>query len=1337
MTKLKKKSNLLILTILFVAYFFIPMVGVQLINYSYYDKNLKSTIDLDSLPSSLSSQTDSNNFNSEVYNGIEGSKYDDLLKEFLLNQTLDQNNNLVDTKIIVLFEDYISKDNRITIIDSIFEDYKILSNYDIIPGVYLKIDYNQLIKNEDEIQGITAIKKIYKSKIYQLPYNTDDNLQLSALNKDDYSNWWLTAIGAENLTYDGSGVRVAIIDTGIYNHPDLTIINSSNFVSDEFTEDDVMGHGTHVAGIVGSDGGGSLGEYRGVAPGVQLINARALNSSGAAEEGDIVSAIQWSSKPTRLEGAGADIVSMSFGFVGGYPYISDSITQAITNAKNNFGVIFVSSSGNSGPEYFTGSTPASGIDVISVGATDESDNLASFSSWGPTFRYLGYPDVVAPGVNIISTEALDSIISKEEHYRGDFFDFSGDADYFPASGTSMSCPMVAGALAILLDAYPYLTPETARIALLEGARKLPNENDDDLLKSGAGIINVTASLNYLNSLGSDYNDTAKLYPDELPVKPYDLLHFPGDHQKFNLTVLSGKNNTYNFKISGDMQGITISLNKVNLNFSDSGIGFLEMELEIDKDATPGIRNFQLNLTNGGQVYDAVNITLDIRLPEYRILMESYHGLNDWFPEISFYQMGFYDAMVDLADLNISIDYDMEYWTPDYNKDLNNSILTEERLAQYDIVFLQNPILPYSPMEIDNLKKYFESGGNLLFLGTRYQDMVVENINYLFSSLNVSIQVNEENVMNDNWLGIGATVSSQSVNNFSNSKIFKDVSQFIWYYGNSFTVSNDAESIATINSKTVTALYDGSSQDKGRFLAFGDLHWIFNQYKSNTYTQDHFNLLKNIMEFFLPPEEVSINIGLGKDRISNSNIDITVYLKNQTSESPITSMDSLNMIIKNETESYSTLITLNTTLSDKGIYFNDSFNIPHPSYSPYSIELNLTIGSNTYSKNTKILYFDQMEVPKIIDLSTDDDTPITRAPSGIGNSINLIAELDNPSYGDITGYLSIYSYSFYNSKKSVNKTLTFNPSVFNTYIENFDPDITDPSGYAIFYIIPLNSNYFNPNSPRYPFQIINNPPEILKPTSVFNFDGNSNITFEDTQTDGYSYFYRVSQGSRFNFYVDVQDSVNYEDDKSDMRVFTNLFIFFITDLGFGIFIFPSSIEVDELFYQFSTDKYEGVFVIPDSMEYNTITGTKSISTVSKYDSLTGTGFIGILYITVYDSEGESEYFIIGLLISERPINLSMIIIIVIALIALIGIISMSIYYTRRKKYPRVSPFQQEYQEYYYPPSYEEPEEESYITPEPLAPPGVSFYCPFCGEFIRTPKKFCPHCGESLPFNQQNE
>ncbi|MFX0080900.1 MAG: S8 family serine peptidase [Candidatus Hodarchaeota archaeon] len=1299
-------------------------------NYNNFSGQVNG-LNTDFLTSNPSDGLQSDNTGSATTSNNDVSIFDDNLKLFLTNISLNSQNHVQDIKVVILFEEEVYPVLREEIIKSVFNDFTIISHYDIISGTYLKLNPLELLSKENSLMKIADIKKIYKSEILENPYILDNSVQLSALNDDDYPNWWLPAIGAESLAYDGSGVRVAVIDTGIYNHPSLNVVANQNFVHDEDPSnyDDDVGHGTHVAGIIGGDGTGSDGKYRGVAPGVSLINARAGNNSGL-EEADIINAIDWSSKPIGLGGADADIISMSFG--GGYPYISDLITQAITNAQDAYGVIFVASAGNEGPDYFTGSTPASGIDVIAVGATDQNDELAFFSSWGPTFGYLGYPDVVAPGINIISTEAKGSTISKEERYIGNYFDFSGDADYIPLSGTSMSAPMVSGALAILKDAYPNLTPETARIALLEGASILSSEADDDYLKSGAGLINVSASLNYLDSLSPNYNDTAIVYPDNLPIKPYDLLRFPGDHQKFNLTVLSGKSNTYEIEVPSNIQGVSLTVDKSTIIFSDPGIDFVELDIKIKNDAIPGIREVELNLTVGGQIYDVVNIDLDIRLPEYNILMESYHGLNDWFPEFTFNQMGFYEVMSDISEMNISIDYKMEYWTPDYNKNTSNSILTEERLAQYDLVVLQAPILPYSPYEISNLKNYFDRGGNILFLGTRYQDLVTENINDMFSELGLDIQINEENIMNDNWYGIGASVSSQSVQDFNDPIIFNDVTKFHWLIGNSFTVSNKGESIASINSKTVVAKYNGTSYGKGRFLGFGDLYWIFDYYSSSSYSQDHNNLLENILNFLLPQDDASINIKVDFEYTSNSQVNISLYLKDQTSESPITSMDydSLEITIKNA--SYNASIDLNMNYNSSGIYLNDTYNLPAPSYNPYSVIVNLTIGSIIYSKSTKILYFDDSKVPIISSLWASN-TNITRA---IDESNTLNAELDKSTYGNINGFLSIYSYSFFNSKKSINKTLIFNHSAANNYKNTFYPDKSNPSGYAVFYIIPSNENYTNPYSPRVRFEIVNNPPEILKTTSSFNFDGGSEIIFDDVETDTGTLVYATTQGSTFDFTIDVRDSVDYEDNNSNMRIFINLIMASVTDDNYIIFIFPSSIIVGELSYEALSDKYEGTFTIPNSMNYSSIAGTKSVSTAADYDFSTNKGYLGVLYITAYDSEGEFDEFIIILMISERPIDYSIIILIVVGVIALIAIAGMSIYLVRKKRFTKLVRYEPRHQDYYYQPSYEK-EDDTYITPEPITQLGPSMYCPFCGGFIKTPKKFCPHCGESLTFNQQEE
>lgn len=1251
--------------------------------------------------------------------------FSESLREYLASLPLNAQFDVKNCRIIVLFEENLSQIQRSRILDSVFEDYKLISHYDIIPGSYIEVNPIELLSKGRDLAEIKEVKHIYKSETFENPYIIDNDLQISDLNENNFPNWWLPAVGAESLAYDGSGVKVAIVDTGIYDHPALNIVANQNFVSDEssLNYNDDVGHGTHVAGIIGGNGMGSDGKYRGMAPGVSLINARAGNASGL-EEGDIISAIDWSSKPIGLGGAGADIVSMSFG--GGYPYISDLITQAISSAQETYGIIFVASAGNEGTGYFTGSTPASGTDVISVGASDSANELASFSSWGPTFGYIGYPDVVAPGVNIISTEAANSIISKEERFIGNFFDFAGDADYIPLSGTSMAAPMVSGALAILKDAYPNLTPETARIALLKGANRLSNEEDDEIVKSGAGLINVSASLDYLSSISPDYNDTAKVFPNNLPVEPFDLLKFPGDHQKFNLTVISGQSNTFDIEVPNDIPGVTIKLDNYSINFPDSGVGFIELDIEINKNAIPGPRQIQLNLTASGEIYDMIDISLEIELPEYSILMESYHGLNDWFPEFSFRQIGFYEAMSDISDLNISIDYGMEYWTPDYDKDINNSILMEEKLYQYDLIVLQTPILPFSPIEISNIRNYFEKGGNILFLGTRYQDMPVVNINDLFSSLDIGVQINEENIMNDNWYGIATTVTSQSVQNFSNSVIFNNVNRYFWSYGTSFTVFNDGESIASIDGSTVAAFYNGSSYGKGQFLAFGGPHWIFTKYKTSPYSQDHSTLLRNILEHLLPQNEASIDINLESEFTSNPQVDISLYLKNQTQNSPITNTDydKLEVAIKNDTDVK--LIDLNITYASNGIYFNDSFNLPIPSYKPYSIIVNLTIGSKIYSKMSKILYYDSSKLP-IINNLTSSESGITRS---ISESTTLNAELDKSSYNSFNGFLSIYAYSFNNLKNTVNKSLTFGHFGGNDYRYIFDPSTTDPSGYAVFFIEPSNENYTNPYSPRIAFQIINNPPEIIKTTSNFRIDNSADILFDDVESNDGVLVYKANQGSKIDFNIDIRDSVSYEDDNSNMSVFINFLMASVTDDGFIIFIFPASFVVDELLYNPVSDLHEGIFIIPNSLNYYSIIGTKPVSTAASFDFSTNKGYLGVLYITAYDTEGKHDDFIIIMVISAKPGDYSMIFFIVLGVIAIIGIASISLYFVRRKR-SRIS-----MQDYYYKPSYER-EEDTNITPEWGTQISPTTYCPFCGGAIRSPKKFCPHCGESLNFEQEEE
>jgi len=1324
MKKFVTKFNILLIGYIISFSLFIPIIGFGARLNGKLDSDQEFDSKIDSSILSPLIDINSNKIESNLQLQDIRTIYDESLNSFLDNYSFSESITPEKIQIIILFDEHTSSSYRLGIVDTLFDDYQIINNYHVIPGIALNCNPLELLQKAEIIGEYINIQKIYKSTTFHSPYIIDETPKSSKLDTDFYPNWWINAIGAENLGYDGTGVKVAVIDSGIYNHPDLNIIDQQNFVWDEevgripWDYEDGNGHGTHVAGIIGGNGGGSNGKYRGVAPGVSLINAKAGNAGGGLEAPDIILAIEWC-----IETVKPDIISMSFG--DDFPNAHDPITLALSNASSH-GIICVASAGNSGPHFFTGGSPASGVDIISVGATDKYNNLASFSSWGPTTSYLAYPDVVAPGVQIISAEAPNSAISDRQRYLGDFFDFADDGDYVPLSGTSMSCPIVTGAIAILKEAHPTLTPEAARIALIEGAKNINSYDDSDSLIIGAGLINISASLDFLNEINTTYGNasyTAKISPSSLPVQPFDLLNFPGDHQSFNLTVMSGKPGTYNVSIPNNIVGLSLSLDKSQVIFSDPGIDFVALDIEINKDAEPGIRNFELNLTSGVIQNETVDISIEVKLPEYRILMESYHGLNDFYPELSFYQMDFYDAMKDISNLNISLDYGAEYWSPNYNEDTDNSILTEERLAQYDLIVLQNPVLPYSPLEMSNLENYYENGGNILFLGTRYQDLCLENVNDLFSALGVNTTINEENIYNDIWIGIKTKILPQSVTNLNSLSIFQGVDKFFWYYGSSFTTLGDAESIASIGGKTVATAFDGTSQGKGRFVAFGDLHWLKDDYGSTNYYTDHANLLKNLMTYLLPKDNISINIGLPSERTSNPQLNISVFIKDLISDNAFNSAtlnSLLNVSIENST--FFEIIQMNS--SKDGIATNFTYLLPSPSSVPYTINVNFTYGSTTYNKSSAILFFDNSQIPLITLFS------ITPSATRVGSDpLDISATLSGPNY-NTEAYLSIYTYSFYNSKKTVNKTLPLS-RIGPLHYTSYFPSSNDPSGFAIVYIIPTNpiSNYINPYSPRLASIVINNDPEFIEENSIMTI-GDSILTFDETHDiDDNPYIIPAAQGNNLDFSVQVSESVNYEDlDSSNMRVLISLFICSVNDGTLNI-IFPESVPSGELIHQPSTDKHEEIFKIPRKISYSSLTGEKLISSHTNYDTDLNLGYLAILLITAFDSDGGSVDFVIVLQISQS-LDL-LLLLILIGIFALIGIIAFVVIIRRKSGKAKKAKL---YQTDYYDRTAEEvwgtyPASERSFEETEFQVKNAN-YCQYCGYPIKKQKNFCSNCGKSL-------
>ena len=308
--------------------------------------------------------------------------------------------------------------------------------------------------------------------------------------------------------YDGSGVKVAVLDTGIdLGHPDLAgrVADSKSFVPGQSVQDG-RGHGTHVAGTVAGSGAASEGRYKGVAPGAQLLVGKVLDNRGNGDESSVIAGMEWAAAQ------GADIVSMSLG--ADTEEAGDPISEAVDALTDSSGALFVISAGNSGPGRGTVSTPGIAGKALTVGAFDKQDRLADFSSRGPTAGGALKPEITAPGVGIVSARAAGTQMGPvvATHYTA-------------LSGTSMAAPHVSGAAALLVQQHPDWGPARLKDALVSSAK---TGVDYEVYEQGAGRLAVDrASAGQLTATGTaDFGDLR----DEQRPRNRDIVYTnDGDH----------------------------------------------------------------------------------------------------------------------------------------------------------------------------------------------------------------------------------------------------------------------------------------------------------------------------------------------------------------------------------------------------------------------------------------------------------------------------------------------------------------------------------------------------------------------------------------------------------------------------------------------------------------------------------------------------------------------------------------------------------------------------------------------------------------------------------------
>ncbi|MFJ9039264.1 S8 family peptidase [Streptomyces sp. NPDC102406] len=255
--------------------------------------------------------------------------------------------------------------------------------------------------------------------------------------------------------YDGKGVKIAVLDTGVAaTHPDLKgqVVEEKNF-SKAADATDHYGHGTHVASIAAGTGAKSGGAYKGVAPGAKILNGKVLDDDGYGDDSGILAGMEWAAAQ------GADIINLSLG--GGDTPEIDPLEAEVNKLSAEKGVLFAIAAGNEGPQSI--GSPGSADAALTVGAVDGKDKLADFSSTGPRVGDGGIkPDVTAPGVDITAAAAPGSVIAQEVGEK--------PAGYLTISGTSMATPHVAGAAAILKQEHPDWGYQQLKAALVGSAK---------------------------------------------------------------------------------------------------------------------------------------------------------------------------------------------------------------------------------------------------------------------------------------------------------------------------------------------------------------------------------------------------------------------------------------------------------------------------------------------------------------------------------------------------------------------------------------------------------------------------------------------------------------------------------------------------------------------------------------------------------------------------------------------------------------------------------------------------------------------------------------------------
>lgn len=252
----------------------------------------------------------------------------------------------------------------------------------------------------------------------------------------------------------GRGIGVAVLDTGIFPHQDLQnkTIYFKDYIKGRRMPYDDNGHGTHISGIIGAKN--DTGRH-GVAPECCLLGFKVLDRGGNGLIEDTCRAVEHVIRMNRETPGAVRIINVSVGMTGAArPGQQSRLLEVVEKAWDS-GIVVVAAAGNNGPGENTITSPGISRKIITVGSIDDGWNAGQdkgYSGRGPTAECVVKPEILMPGTNIVSC-------------------LNRRTGYTRKSGTSMAVPVLSGMIALLLNAYPYLSPNEVKMRLFYGARQ--------------------------------------------------------------------------------------------------------------------------------------------------------------------------------------------------------------------------------------------------------------------------------------------------------------------------------------------------------------------------------------------------------------------------------------------------------------------------------------------------------------------------------------------------------------------------------------------------------------------------------------------------------------------------------------------------------------------------------------------------------------------------------------------------------------------------------------------------------------------------------------------------